>query len=155
MSATVLTPPTLALHAPHAPGWCLSPTGRVAGRYCYLPAPLELDVRVSPHPARAFTNASCGARSLLSVVLARGSVDDSWHASTPSCQPCQNRLDCARSDGGSGSLPLLSAGVDRRPRIVLLVLSISIRSACDLRAFGSVANPSVLPGTAPTSDRRG
>src|SRR5271157_2635897 len=72
----------------------------------FLSAALELDVRVSPHPARAFTNAPCGARSLLSVILARGSVDDSWHASTPSCQPCQNRLDCARYDGGSGSLPL-------------------------------------------------
>src|SRR5271157_4854176 len=85
----------------------ISPNSRrVAGKYCYFPAPLELDVRVSPHPARAFTNAPCGARSLLSVFLARGSVDDSWHASTPSCQPCQNRLDCARYDGGSGSLPL-------------------------------------------------
>src|SRR5271165_1140018 len=116
---------------------------------------VELDVRVSPHPARAFTNAPCGARSLLSVALARGSVDDSWHASTPSCQPCQNRLDCARSDGGFGSLPLLSAAVDRKPCIVPVVPSISTRSDCDLRAFGSVANPSVLPGTAPTSDRRG
>src|SRR5271157_4737859 len=127
---------------------------RVAGKYCYFPAPLELDVRVSPHPARAFTNAPCGARSLLSVFLARGSVDDSWHASTPSCQPCQNRLDCARYDGGSGSLPLLSAAVDRKPCIVPVVPSIRTRSDCDLRAFGSVANPSVLPGTVPTSDRR-
>src|SRR5271165_1345337 len=110
---------------------------------------------LAPHPARAFTNAPCGARSLLSVFLAPGSVDDSWHASTPSCQPCQNRLDCARSDGGSGSLPLLSAAVDRKPCIVPVVPSISTRSDCDLRAFGSVANPSVLPGTAPTSDRRG
>jgi len=40
---------------------------RVAGKYCHFPAALELDVRVSPHPARAFTNAPCGARSLLSV----------------------------------------------------------------------------------------
>ena len=30
---------------------------RVAGRYCYLPAPSELDVRVAPHPAQSFTNA--------------------------------------------------------------------------------------------------
>ncbi len=54
------------------------PNCRVAGKYCHFPAPFELDVRVSPHPARAFTNAPGGARSLLSVFLARGSVDDSW-----------------------------------------------------------------------------
>src|SRR5271157_2675060 len=48
-------------------GYCHSPTGRVAGRYCYLPAPSELDVRVAPHPAQAFTNAPCGTRSLLYV----------------------------------------------------------------------------------------
>ncbi len=39
------------------------PNCRVAGKYCHFPAPFELDVRVSPHPARAFTNAPCGARS--------------------------------------------------------------------------------------------
>src|SRR5208337_4200087 len=50
-------------------GYGQTPTGRVAGRYCYLPAPSELDVRVAPHPAQAFTNAPCGTRSLLSVFL--------------------------------------------------------------------------------------
>src|ERR1700732_5002059 len=40
---------------------------RVAGRYCYLPAPSELDVRVAPHPAQAFTNAPCGTRPFSSL----------------------------------------------------------------------------------------
>jgi len=90
----------------------------------------------------------------LSVLLAHGSADDSWHATTPSCRPCPDRLGCARFDGGSGSLPLLFVAVDRRPRIVPVVPSISIRSDCDLPAFGPVANPAVLPGTVPTPDRR-
>ena len=37
---------------------------RVAGKYCYFPAPSELDVKVSLHPAQAFTNAPRGARPL-------------------------------------------------------------------------------------------
>src|SRR5271157_4262847 len=52
-------------HRPSPSGYCLTPTGRVAGRYCYLPAPSELDVRVAPHPAQAFTNAPCGTWPLL------------------------------------------------------------------------------------------
>ena len=42
---------------------------------------------------------------LLSVVPVHGSADDSWHATTPSCRPCQDRLGCARYDGGRASLP--------------------------------------------------
>src|SRR3954452_20608652 len=118
------------------------------------PLPSELDVRVAPHPAQAFTNAPRGTRPLRSVVLARGSADDSWHASTPCCPPCPNRLGCARCDDGSGSPPLRSAAVDRRLDIVPLVPSIGIRSDCDPSASGSVANPTVLPGTVPTADRR-
>src|SRR5208337_1283591 len=76
------------------------PIGRVAGRYCYLPAPSELDVRVAPHPAQAFTNAPCGTRSLLSVFLARGSADDSWRVVTPCYPPFQDRLGYAKSDDG-------------------------------------------------------
>src|SRR6202165_5821397 len=95
----------------------------VAGKYCYFPAPLELDVRVAPHPAQAFTNAPRGTRPLLSVVLAHGSADDSWHATTPCCPPCPNRLGCAKCDGGSGSPPLRFAAVDRRRHIVPLVSS--------------------------------
>src|SRR5208282_5331453 len=49
-------------------------------------SPSELDVRVAPHPAQAFTDAPCGTRSLLSVFLARGSADDSWRVVTP-CYP--------------------------------------------------------------------
>src|SRR5262249_25579559 len=128
--------------------------GRVAGRYCYLPAPSELDVRVAPHPAQAFPNAPRGTRPLWSVLLARGSADDSWHGTTPCCPPCPDRLGCARCDGGSGSLPPLSAAVDRRPRIVPLALSRGIRSACARPAFGPVASPAVLPGPVPTPDRR-
>src|SRR5208337_1892034 len=129
-------------------------TGRVAGRYCYLPAPSELDVRVAPHPAQAFTNAPCGTRSLLSVFLARGSADDSWRVVTPCYPPFQDRLGYAKSDDGSDSRPLLSAAVDRRPHIVPLVSSRDIPSDCNLSASGSVANPTVPPGTVPTSDRR-
>ena len=43
---------------------CRGVSSRVAGRYCYLPAPSELDVRVAPHPAQAFTNAPRGTRPL-------------------------------------------------------------------------------------------
>ena len=93
--------------------WCVGPG--VAGRYCYLPAPSELDVRVAPHPAQAFTNVPCGTRPLLSVFLARGSADDSWRVVTPCCPPFRDRLGYARSDDGSDSRPLLSAAVDRRP----------------------------------------
>src|SRR5208283_1186240 len=98
---------------PFPAGYCLAPTGRVAGRYCYLPAPSELDVRVAPHPAQAFTDAPCGTRSLLSVFLARGSADDSWRVVTPCYPPFQDRLGYAKSDDGSDSRPLLSAAVDR------------------------------------------
>src|SRR5208337_3721700 len=58
-------------------GWLPRPNSicRVAGKYCYFPAPSELDVRVAPHPAQAFTNAPCRTRSLLSVLLAHGSAD--------------------------------------------------------------------------------
>src|SRR5438874_10960223 len=111
-------------------------------------------MKVSLHTAQAFTNAPCGTRPLWSAVLARGSADDSWHATTPSCPLCPDRLGCARFDGGSGSRPLRLAAVDHRPHIVPLVPSIRIRSGCDLPAFGSVANPAVLPGTVPTPDRR-
>src|SRR6516165_199704 len=117
--------------------------------------PSELDVRVAPHPAQALTNAPRGTRPLWFVVLARGSADGSWHATTPCCRPCPHRLGCARSDGGSGSLPPLSAAVDRRPRIVPLAPPRGIRSACARPAFGPVASPAVLPGTVPTPDRRG
>src|SRR5271157_514285 len=139
---------------PSPAGDCLPPTGRVAGRYCYLPAPSELDVRVAPHPAQAFTNAPCGTRSLLSVFLARGSADDSWRVVTPCYPPFQDRLGYAKSDDGSDSRPLLSAAVDHRPHIVPLVSSRDIPSDCNLSASGSVANPTVPPGTVPTSDRR-
>src|SRR5208283_1648450 len=135
-------------------GYCHPPTGRVAGRYCYLPAPSELDVRVAPHPAQAFTDAPCGTRSLLSVFLARGSADDSWRVVTPCYPPFQDRLGYAKSDDGSDSRPLLSAAVDHRPHIVPLVSSRDIPSDCNLSASGSVANPTVPPGTVPTSDRR-
>src|SRR5260370_41215756 len=108
---------------------------RVAGKYCYFPAPSELDVRVAPHPAQAFTNAPRGTRPLWSVVLARGSADGSWHATTPSCPPCPDRLGCARSDGGSRSHPLLSAEVDHIPHIVPLLPSIRIRSTSGLPPF--------------------
>jgi len=37
---------------------------RVAGKYCYVPAPSELDVRVAPHPAQVFTDAPRGTRPL-------------------------------------------------------------------------------------------
>src|SRR3984893_18275289 len=94
------------------------PSSRVAGKYCYVPAPSELDVRVAPHPAQAFTNAPRGTRPLPSVVRARGSADGSWHASTPCCPPCPDRLGCARPDDGSGSLPPRFAGVDHRSDIV-------------------------------------
>src|SRR3954468_20121620 len=117
------------------------------------PLPSELDVRVAPHPAQAFANAPRGTRPLWSVVLARGSADDSWHVTTPCCPSCPNRLGCARCDDGSGSPPLRSAGVDHRPDIVPLVPSRDVRSGCDLPAFGSVANPTVPPGTVPTPDR--
>src|SRR6266550_6050992 len=111
-------------------------------------------MKVSLHTAQAFTNAPRRTRPLWSVVLARGSADDSWHATTPSCPPCPDRLGCARSDGGSRSHPLPSAEVEHRPHIVPLVPSIRIRSDCGLLAFGSVANPAVLPGTVPTPDRK-
>src|SRR5205809_6098395 len=110
-------------------------------------------MKVSLHAAQAFTSAPRGTRSLLFVVLARGSADDSWHATTPSCPPCPDRLGCARSDGGSRSHPLLSAAVDHRPHIVPLVPSKRLRSDSGLLAFGPVANPAVLPGTVPTPDR--
>src|SRR4029077_15741288 len=116
--------------------------------------PSELDVRVAPHPAQAFTNAPRGTRPLLSVLLAHGSADDSWYVTTPCCPQCPDRLGCARCDDGSDSPPLLSAAVDRRPHIVPFVSSRDIRSDCDLSASGSVANPTVPPGTVPTSDRR-
>src|SRR4051794_33505783 len=77
---------------------------RVAGTYCYVPAPSELDVRVALPPAQAFTNAPRGTRPLPSVVPARGPAGGNWHASTPYCPPCPYRLGCARSDGGSGNL---------------------------------------------------
>src|SRR5262249_23294206 len=124
------------------------------GTYCYVPAPSELDVRVAPHPAQAFTNAPRGTRPLPSVVRARGSAGGSWHATTPCCPPCPDRPGCARSDDGSGSLPPRFAGVDHRSDIVPSVPSIGIRSGCGLSAFGPVASPAVLPGTVPTSDRR-
>src|SRR5262245_30386637 len=111
-------------------------------------------MKVSLHAAQAFTNAPRGTRPLWSVVLARGSADGSWHATTPCSRPCPDRLGCARFGGGSGSLPLRFAAVGRRPRNVPLVPSISIRSDRDLPAFGPVASPAVLPGTLPTPDRR-
>src|SRR5262249_37496192 len=112
------------------------------------------DVRVAPHPAQAFTNAPCGTRPLWSVVLARGSADGSWRVITPSCPPSSVRHGCARCDGGSDCRLLRVAGVDHRPHIVPLVSSRGIRSDRDLSASGPVANPSVLPGTVPTADRR-
>src|SRR5437588_13132421 len=89
---------------------------------------------VAPHPAQAFTNAPRGTRPLWSVLLARGSADDSWHGTTPCCPPCPDRLGCAKSDGGSDSPPLRSAGVDHRPDTVLLAPSGDIRSDCGLPA---------------------
>ena len=65
-----------------------------------------------------------------------------------------DRLGSARCDDGSGSPPLRSAVVDHRPDIVPLVPSREIRSGCDLPASGSVANPTVPPGTVPTPGRR-
>src|SRR6266481_8072306 len=112
-------------------------------------------MKVSLHAAQAFTNAPRGTRSLLFVVLEHGSADDSWHATTPSCPPCPDRLRCAKSDGGSDSLPLRFAAVDHTPRIVPLAPSISTRSGCDLSAFGPVASTTVLPGTVPTPGRKG
>src|SRR6516225_9355151 len=109
---------------------------------------------VAPHPAQAFTNAPHGTRPFRSVLLARGSADDSWHGTTPCCPPCPDRLGCAKSDGGSDSPPLQAAAADHRPGIVPLVPSEDIRSDCDLLASGPVANPTVPPGTVPTSDRR-
>src|SRR3954462_1568900 len=109
---------------------------------------------VAPHPAQAFTNAPLGTRLLWSVVLGRGSADGSWRAATPCCLPCLDRLGCARRDDGSGNFPLRAAGVDRRPGIVPFVPSIESRTDCNLSASGSVANPTVLPGRVPTSDRR-
>src|SRR5262245_41944914 len=128
--------------------------GRVAGKYCYLPAPSELDVRVASHPAQAFTNAPRGTRPLRSVLLARGSADDSWPGTTPWWPPCPNRRGCANSDDGSASPPRRAAAVDHRPDLVPLVPSGDIRSDCDRPASGSVANPTVPPGPVPTSDRR-
>ena len=55
------------------------------------PLPSELDVKVSLHPAQAFITAPCGTRPLLSVLLARGSADDSWRVVTPCCPPSWNR----------------------------------------------------------------
>src|SRR5262245_14027770 len=127
---------------------------RVRRWRCRHPLPSELHVKVPLHAAQAFTNALRGTRPFSSVVLGRESADGSWHATTPCCRWCPDRLGCVRSNGGSGSLPLRSAGVDRRPRIVPFVLSISVRSACDLLAFGPVANPAVRPATLPTSDHR-
>jgi hypothetical protein len=86
-----------------------------------LPLPSELDVKVFLHPAQAFTNVPCGTRPLQSVVLARGSADDSWRGVRPCCPPSRNRLGCANCDGGSDSLPQLSVAVDRRPNIVPFV----------------------------------
>src|SRR5262245_42796156 len=101
--------------------------GRVAGKCCYLPAPSERDVRDAPHPAQAFTNSPLGTRCLRSVLLARGSADDSCHVTTPCCPPCPDRLSYARSDGGSDSPPLRAAAADHRPGIVPLVPSGDIR----------------------------
>src|SRR5208337_5579382 len=67
--ATLLSPLAVSKHTPAArrpSAWATrgpASHSRVAGRYCYLPAPSELDVRVAPHPAQAFTNAPCGTRS--------------------------------------------------------------------------------------------
>ena len=61
----------------------------------------------------------------------------------------------ARSDDESDSRPLLSAAVDRRPHIVPFASSRDIPSDCNLSASGSVANPTVPPGTVPTSDQGG
>src|SRR6185312_4831873 len=127
---------------------------RVRRWRCRHPLPSELDVRVAPHPAQAFTNAPRGTRPLWSVLLGRGSADGSWRATTPCCRIGPDRLGCARSDGGSGSLPRRFAGVDRRPRGGPPVPSTGIRSDCDPSAFGPVASPAVPPGTVPTSDRR-
>ncbi len=130
-----------------------SPDGR--RRRYRRPLPSELHVTVSRHAAQAFTNVPLGTRLLWSVFLAHGSADDSWRVTTPSCPPCPNRLGCARSDGGCGSLPWQLPAVDRTPRIVPLEASRAIRSGCDPSAFGPVASPTVLPGTVPTSDRKG
>src|SRR5271157_4875426 len=54
---------------PSPAGYCHPPTGRVAGRYCYLPAPSEPYLRLAPHTAQAFTNAPCGTRPLLSTAF--------------------------------------------------------------------------------------
>src|SRR6185437_15504104 len=104
--------------------------------------------------AQAFANAPRGTRLLWSVVLARGAADGSWRAATPCCPPCQDRLGSARFDDGSGCRPLQGTEVDRRPNIGPLASSRDTRSDRDLSASGSVANPTVLPGTVPTSDRR-
>ena len=66
--------------------------GRVRRLRYRRPLPSELHVTVSRHAAQAFTNAPRGTRLLSSVLLARGSADDSWHATTPSCPPCPDRL---------------------------------------------------------------
>jgi hypothetical protein len=79
---------------------------RVRRRRYRCPLPSELPVTVSRQAAQAFTNVPGGTRLLWSVVLERGSADDSWHATTPSCPPCPDRLRCAKSDGESDSLPL-------------------------------------------------
>src|SRR5262249_59776543 len=115
----------------------------------------DLPVTVCRQAAQAFTNVPHGTRLLSSLVLGPGSGDDSWHAATPSCLSCPDRLRCAKSDGGSDSLPLRFARVDRTPHLVPLEPSIRTRSGCDPAAFGPVANPAVLPGTVPTPDRKG
>ena len=79
---------------------------RVRRRRYRRPLPSELPVTVSRQAAQAFTNVPGGTRLLWPVVLERGSADDSWHATTPSCPPCPDRLRCAKSDGESDSLPL-------------------------------------------------
>src|SRR5271157_1340254 len=89
---------------PFPAGYCLTPTGRVAGRYCYLPAPSEPYLRLSPHTAQAFTKAPCGARPLLSTAF----TIRAWSRRTV-CQTFFHSMECQSGARSGAALAGISA----------------------------------------------
>jgi len=104
------------------------------------PPPLRTARDSFPSAAQAFTNVLAG-RGCFVRLLARGSADDSWHETTPSCPPCPDRLRCPPNPRWMWQSPLRSAAVDRTPGIVPLEPSLKLKSGCDLSAFGPVPAP--------------
>ena len=130
--------------------------GRVRRRRRRHPLPSKPDLKVSPHPARAFANAPRRTRLGLSATLSwSGFVDGSWRGASPSCHTFLDHLGYARPDGGCARAALRCEGLARTPCNVLVAFSRGTQSVLDPPECGSASRPTSVPDTVPTPGHRG